>query len=87
MRFVFLTSLLLLTGCFSYVGSDKDMHYAAGALTQHYVTKHTGSPVTGCLAAVGLGMAKEAVDSRFGGVVDRYDAVATAGGCSFAVEW
>ncbi|KPN62222.1 hypothetical protein SAMN04488527_10543 [Aliiroseovarius crassostreae] len=87
MRTLILSSLLLLTGCFSYAESDKELHYVAGALTQHYVTKQTSSPVTGCLAAIGLGIAKEAYDSRFGGVVDRYDALATAGGCNFSVEW
>ena len=87
MRIVLIASLLLLSGCFSYGHSDKELHYAAGALTQHYVTQRTGSPIAGCIAAVGLGVAKEAYDSRFGGVVDRGDALATASGCSFSVEW
>ncbi|MGB7317141.1 MAG: hypothetical protein WBC85_04170 [Planktotalea sp.] len=72
-----------LSGC----ASDKTMHFVAGVAASKYVTKQTNSPLQGCAAALASGIAKEIYDSRFGGVVDRYDALATGAGCMYTIRF
>ncbi|WP_300516521.1 hypothetical protein [Aliiroseovarius sp.] len=76
-----------LSGCF-YGNYDSELHMAAGSLTQQYVARQTGSQLTGCIAAIGVGVAKEAVDGVVDGwVSDSRDILATASGCQFTVSW
>ncbi|MEN8894305.1 hypothetical protein [Planktotalea arctica] len=74
---------LALTGC----ANDKTMHFVAGVAASKYVAKQTGSPLQGCAAALAGGLAKEVYDSQFGGVVDRYDAIATGAGCLYTIRF
>ncbi len=76
-------SALALTGC----ANDKTMHFVAGAAASKYVSKQTSSPLKGCAAALATGIAKEIYDSKFGGVVDRYDALATGAGCMYTIRF
>lgn len=80
-----LLSLASLTACSE---PDKQMHFAAGAVTSGVVTHLTGSPTKGCVAAIGVGVAKELFDSRFGGTADSRDAIATGAGCAlWTIKW
>jgi hypothetical protein len=63
------------------------MHFVAGVAASKYVTKQTNSPLQGCAAAIASGIAKEIYDSQFGGVVDRYDALATGAGCMYTIRF
>lgn len=74
---------LALAGC----AHDKTMHFVAGAAASKYVTTHSSKPMRGCAAALASGIAKEIYDSRFGGVVDRYDALATGAGCMYTIRF
>ena len=66
-----------LSGC----ATDKAQHMAAGAAVSRFVTHQTGSQAQGCMASLGVGLAKEAFDSAFGGTVDGMDVLATGIGC------
>ena len=76
----------LAAGCtLSTHDRDKAVHLIGGAAVAAYVERETGSKWKGCAAALGVGLLKEAVDSRTGGVVDAKDVIATGAGCS--VTW
>lgn len=72
-----------LSGC----ANDKTLHFVAGAAASKYVTQRTQSPVQGCAAALASGIAKELYDSKFGGIVDREDALATVAGCMYTIRF
>ena len=82
-RFSIAALCLALSAC----GQDKAMHAAAGIVTQQAVAEMTGSPMTGCMAAIGAGLAKEAWDARSGGRADGEDLLATSVGCAFVLEF
>ena len=81
--FIPLLFALGLSGC----ANDKTLHFVAGVAAAKYVTKQTNNPLSGCAAALASGIAKEIYDSRFGGVVDRYDALATGAGCMYTIRF
>ena len=60
------------------------LHFGAGMVTAAIVTEMTDDPVAGCLAAIGIGIAKEIYDSRTH-APDPWDAVATCFGCSVTI--
>lgn len=72
--------LVLLSGCGG--GTDKAVHYLAGHMTSNFVTQYTDSPFMGCVSAIGIGLLKEAYDSKHGGTADTGDIFATSAGCS-----
>jgi hypothetical protein len=72
-----------LSGC----ANDKTLHFVAGAAASKYATSQTQSALSGCAAAITAGLAKELYDSRFGGVVDAGDAVATGAGCMYTLRF
>lgn len=74
---------LLAAGC----ANDKTLHFVAGAAASKFTTQTTNSPMAGCAAALATGIAKEIYDRKFGGVVDRYDALATGAGCMYTVRF
>lgn len=78
---------MLLTLTASGCSHDKTLHFAAGAAASKYVASRTQSPLAGCAAAIGVGVAKEIYDSKYGGVVDRYDALATGMGCMYTIRF
>ena len=80
---IIVMSSILLSGC----ANDKTLHFVAGAATSKYVAHHSQSPLAGCAAALTAGIAKELYDSKFGGVVDRNDAIATGVGCMYTVRF
>lgn len=87
MRLAPILSLILCTTVFSGCANDKTMHFVAGAAASKFVTKQTNSPLKGCAAALASGVAKEIYDSKFGGIVDRYDALATGAGCMYTIRF
>jgi hypothetical protein len=66
---------------------DKVLHFGAGAAASALVTAYTGSPMKGCAAALGLGIAKEVWDSTGRGNVEAADAIATGLGCMVTVRF
>jgi hypothetical protein len=74
---------LLTSAC----AQDKMLHFGAGAATSAVVTHYTGSPLKGCAAALGVGIAKEVWDSRGNGTVETADALATGFGCSVTLRF
>lgn len=80
---IIVTSSIFLSGC----ANDKTLHFVAGAATSKYITHHSQSPMAGCAAALTEGIAKELYDSKFGGVVDRNDAIATGVGCMYTIRF
>ncbi|WGH77139.1 hypothetical protein [Jannaschia ovalis] len=83
LRFSLLALCLALPAC----GQDKAKHAAAGVVTSQAVAEMTGSQVKGCMAAIGLGLAKEAWDSTGRGTADGDDLLATSVGCGFVIEF
>ena len=81
----FLIHILVLSGCAGGIQKDKVSHFGMGAVASIFVTEATGSPLAGCAAALGAGVAKEVYDSKYGGTVEIADALATLGGC--AITW
>jgi uncharacterized protein YfiM (DUF2279 family) len=77
MKRLILALALVVSGC----AQDKVGHFVGGAITSAFVTEVTGSPLAGCAAALGIGVAKEAYDSKYGGTVETMDALATVTGC------
>ena len=80
-----LVTIPLLGGCTLNGGGDKVAHAVVGAAVSTYVEEHTGSRWKGCAAALGVGLAKEAIDATRGGKGDSDDVAATTLGC--AVVW
>lgn len=74
--------LVLLPGC----ALDKQKHFVAGATLSSWVYIETGDRSKACLAALGAGVAKEMVDSRYRDA-DRNDAATTVVGCSVTWVW
>jgi len=81
--FLITVCTLIISGC----ANDKTLHFVAGAATSKYVAQQTHRPMAGCAAALSAGIAKEIYDNRFGGVVDRYDALATGAGCMYTIRF
>ncbi|NNK78753.1 MAG: hypothetical protein HKP40_08590 [Litoreibacter sp.] len=80
---LFLCAGLAPSGCVQ----DKEAHFIAGAAVSRYVTDFSGSPAYGCLAALSIGVAKEAVDRSSGGAADGADFLPTTAGCSHTIRW
>jgi len=78
---------LLCMAALSACANDKTLHFVAGAAASKYVTHQTQSPISGCAAALTTGIAKEVYDSKFGGAVEAYDAIATSVGCACTVRF
>ncbi len=66
---------------------DKTLHFTAGAVTSRVVTQATGDPIAGCLAAMGVGMLKEAYDATGRGTVETGDFLATSAGCTLTYRF
>lgn len=75
--------IIVVGGC----ANDKTLHFVAGAAASKYVTTQTQRPLNGCAAALTAGIAKELYDSKFGGVVDANDAIATGVGCMYTIRF
>lgn len=64
------------------------LHVVGGYAVSKYVTKKTGNPWKGCLAAFAVGIAKEAYDRHTGsGRVQGSDVAATVAGCMFTFRF
>lgn len=74
---VMLVIAIALAGC----AVDKQKHFLAGAAASSWVYEKTGDQSRACLAALGVGLAKEVVDDR-NGRADSDDAAATTFGCT-----
>ena len=72
-----LVLVLLISGC----ADDKLGHFTAGSMTSSFVTEATGDQWKGCLAALGIGIAKEVYDSLTHDP-EFADIVATSFGCT-----
>jgi uncharacterized protein YfiM (DUF2279 family) len=81
------TPILILAMALSGCARDKAQHFGAGAATSAVVTHYTGSPMKGCAAALGVGLAKEAWDSTGRGNVEAADVLATGLGCSVTLRF
>ena len=77
-RIFILISLSFLSSC----ASDKKAHFFAGAITSKYIYDQTDSKLLACAGALGIGVAKEYIDSKGYGTPETMDAVATVAGCS-----
>lgn len=84
---ILLIPLMALAMLTSACAQDKILHFGAGAATSAVVTHYTGSPLKGCAAALGVGIAKEVWDSRGNGKVEAADALATGFGCSVTLRF
>ncbi len=82
-RSIHLCGFLALSGC----ANNKTLHFVAGAAASKYTASKTQNAISGCAAAISAGIAKELYDSRFGGVVDAADAVATGAGCMYTIRF
>lgn len=68
------------------MGADKITHAVAGAIVALVALAFTGSPIMAVLAAVFVGVAKEAWDATGHGSVDLWDFAATAlGGAAISI--
>lgn len=74
---VMLVIAIAVAGC----AVDKQKHFVTGAAVSSWVYAKTGDQSEACLAALGVGLAKEVVDDR-NGRADSDDAVATTFGCT-----
>lgn len=73
-----------LAGC---AAPDKCSHYYIGMGVSAIVTEVTGDPLAGCLASIGVGLAKEAIDCATH-EPEALDALATAaGGCRVSIPF
>lgn len=75
--------ILFLSGC----APDKQRHFVAGAMVSSWVYAETGGRLDACLASVGVGVAKEFIDSKDNGHADEKDAAATLAGCTVTWVW
>lgn len=67
---------------------DKAAHFAAGAGAAVIAAQvWPDEPLAPCLAAFGLGIAKEAWDATGRGNVEALDALATGAGCALVIEF
>lgn len=87
MRVIRLTLSIIGTLALAGCANDKTLHFVAGAAASKYVATQTQSPLNGCAAAITAGIAKELYDSKFGGVVDKNDAIATGVGCMYTIRF
>jgi hypothetical protein len=76
-------SVLFLVGC----ALDKEKHFLAGAMVSSWVYAETGERLDACLASLGVGIAKELIDSNNNGHADEKDAAATVVGCTVTWLW
>ena len=76
-------SVLSLAAC----APDKQKHFVAGAVVSSWVYAETGDRLDACLASLGMGIAKELIDSNDNGHADEKDAAATAAGCTVTWAW
>ena len=75
--------VLFLAGC----APDKQKHFVAGMVVSSWVYAETGDRLEACLASLGVGIAKELIDSNNNGYGDGKDAAATLAGCSVTWVW
>ncbi|MCH1459588.1 MAG: hypothetical protein L7U64_05290 [Luminiphilus sp.] len=75
------TEILVISIALAGCAIDKQKHFVAGAVASSWVYEETGDRSKACLAALGVGLAKELVDDR-NGRADRDDAAATTVGCT-----
>ena len=75
--------VLCLAGC----APDKQKHFVAGALVSSWVYAETGERLDACLASLGVGVAKELIDSQGNGHADEKDVAATLAGCTVTWAW
>ena len=75
--------VLFLAGC----APDKQKHFVAGAVVSSWVYAETGDHLNACLASLGMGVAKELIDSNNSGHADEKDVSATLAGCSVTWVW
>ena len=73
--------------CFTGCAPDKQKHFFAGAVVSSWVYAETGERLDACLASLGVGIAKELMDSNHNGYADEKDAAATLAGCSVTWVW
>tara|TARA_B100001093_G_scaffold381275_1_gene366801 strand:+ start:1323 stop:1586 length:264 start_codon:yes stop_codon:yes gene_type:complete len=78
-----IVAALCLAGC----APDKQKHFFAGALVGSWVYAETGERLDACLASLGVGIAKELIDSNNNGHADEKDAAATLAGCTVTWAW
>ena len=77
-----IVAILGLGGC----APDKQKHFVAGAMVSSWVYAETGDHLNACLASLGMGVAKELIDSN-NGHADEKDVSATLAGCSMTWVW
>ncbi|HCL69005.1 MAG TPA: hypothetical protein DIC49_05760 [Gammaproteobacteria bacterium] len=78
-----IVAILGLGGC----APDKQKHFVAGAMVSSWVYAETGDHLNACLASLGMGVAKELIDSNNNGHADEKDVSATLAGCSVTWVW
>ena len=78
-----IVAILGLSGC----APDKQKHFVAGAMVSSWVFAETGDHLNACLASLGMGVAKELIDSNNNGHADEKDVSATLAGCSVTWVW
>lgn len=78
--------LIVICLCLQGCAPDKVKHFAVGAAASSWVYSETGDRSLACLAALGVGVAKEIHDAR-NGSADTKDAAATVFGCSVTWAW
>ena len=78
-----IVAILGLGGC----APDKQKHFVAGMVVSSWVYAETGDRLEACLASLGVGIAKELIDSNNNGHGDEKDATATLAGCSVTWVW
>jgi hypothetical protein len=76
-------AILCLAGC----APDKQKHFLAGAVVSSWVYAETGDRLDACLASLGMGIAKELIDSNDNGHADEKDMAATVAGCTMTWVW
>ncbi len=76
-------AILCLAGC----APDKQRHFVAGAMVSSWVYAETGDHLDACLASLGVGIAKELIDSTDNGHADEKDVAATLAGCTVTWVW
>jgi hypothetical protein len=76
-------AILCLAGC----APDKQKHFLAGAVVSSWVYAETGDRLDACLASLGMGIAKELIDSNDNGHADEKDMAATVAGCTVTWVW
>ena len=80
-------TMFALTGCAGGIQQDKVGHFVVGAGVSIVATELGATPLQACAASLVVGVAKEAYDSKYGGIVETMDALATVSGCVLTWEF